>query len=306
MRLQVAEDLLELIGATPMLRLRRLVAAGDADLYAKLEFMNPGGSVKDRAALGMILDAERKGLIGPGSTIIEPTAGNMGIGLALVCLARGYRCVVCMPERFSREKRILIKALGAELHITPDEEGMQGAIRRARELAAGIPGSYIPQQFENPANPDYHYATTAAEIWEQMGGRLDAVVIGAGTGGTISGVARFMKERDPAILTVAVEAQGSVLGGGPAGTHKVEGIGASFVPANFHRQYIDEIIMIYDDEAFAVTKKLARLEGMLVGSSSGANTAAALRIARRLGRGKRVVTLLPDGAERYLSTGIYD
>lgn len=306
MRLQVAEDLLELIGATPMLRLRRLVAAGDADLYAKLEFMNPGGSVKDRAALGMILDAERKGLIGPGSTIIEPTAGNMGIGLALVCLTRGYRCVVCMPERFSREKRILMKALGAELHITPDEEGMQGAIRRARELAAGIPGSYIPQQFENPANPDYHYATTAAEIWEQMEGRLDAVVIGAGTGGTISGVARFMKERDPSILTVAVEAQGSVLGGGPAGTHKVEGIGASFVPANFHRQYIDEIIMIYDDEAFAVTRKLARLEGMLVGSSSGANTAAALRIARRLGRGKRVVTLLPDGAERYLSTGIYD
>ncbi len=306
MKLQVAEDLLELIGATPMLRLKRLAAAGDADLYAKLEFMNPGGSVKDRAALGMILDAERKGLIGPGSTIIEPTAGNMGIALALVCLARGYRCVVCMPERFSREKRILMKALGAELHITPDEEGMQGAIRRAQELAAGIPGSYIPQQFENPANPDYHYATTAAEIWEQMGGRLDAVVIGAGTGGTISGVARFMKERNPSILTVAVEAQGSVLGGGPAGTHKVEGIGASFVPANFHRQYIDEIIMIYDDEAFAVTRKLARLEGMLVGSSSGANTAAALRIARRLGRGKRVVTLLPDGAERYLSTGIYD
>jgi cysteine synthase A len=305
LHLRVAENITELVGETPMLHLRRIVPSGSADIYAKLEYLNPGGSVKDRAAIGMISQAERDGKLRPGGTIIEATAGNTGIGLALIGANKGYRVIVCVPERFSEEKVKVMAALGAEVIRTPDAEGMQGAIAKARQVAAKIPGSFVALQFENPANPEFHYETTAQEIYEQMQGRIDAVVIGIGTGGTFSGVARFMKQKNPKVRTVAVETQGSVLQGGPAGPHKVEGIGVSFIPKSFDRDVCDEIIMVSDDDAFATVVELARREGVLGGSSSGANVFAAIEVAKRLGPGKRVVTVIADAAERYLSKNIF-
>jgi cysteine synthase A len=305
-RLRVADDITRLVGETPMLRFRRLVPRGAAEVYAKLEYLNPGGSVKDRAAIGMIKRAEEQGLLQPGATIIEATAGNTGIGLALIGVNRGYKVALFVPQHFSEEKVMLMRALGAEVTRTPDAEGMQGAIQRARELAAQTPNSFLAGQFENQANPDFHYQTTAREIFDQMEGRIDAVVLGAGTGGTFTGVARFLKERLPGVRAFAVESQGSVLGGGPAGeSHKVEGIGASFLPRTFDGSLADEVIMVRDPQAFAMVRRLAREEGVLAGSSGGAAVHAALQVATRLGAGKRVVTLIPDSAERYLSKKIF-
>ena len=304
--LRVADDITQLVGETPMLRLRRVVPAGAAEVFAKLEYLNPGGSVKDRAAIGMIRRAEEEGKLKPGATLIEATAGNTGIGLALIGVNRGYRVIFCVPERFSEEKVKVMRALGAEVLRTPDAEGMQGAMARAREIAASIPGSFVPSQFENPANPDFHYETTAREIFEQMQGRVDALVIGVGTGGTFSGVARFLKERLPRLLAVAVETQGSVLAGGPPGEHKVEGIGVSFIPKTYDASVADEVLMVNDPEAFDMVNQLAAKEGVLAGSSGGANVYAALEIAKRLRAGKRVVTMIPDSAERYLSKNIFE
>ena len=302
----VAENIIELVGRTPVLHLTQLAPAGASEIYAKLEYMNPGGSVKDRAAIGMIAAAEKEGRLRPGSTIIEATAGNTGIGLALIGVNKGYRVVVCVPERFSQEKVKVMAALGAEVIRTPDAEGMQGAIKKAKEIAATIPDSFVALQFENQSNPEFHYRTTAAEIFEQMEGKIDAVVIGVGTGGTFTGIARYMKERLPNVLTVAVETQGSVLGGGPPGPHKVEGIGASFIPKTFDSRVADEILMVKDDDAFDMVKQLARKAGVLGGSSAGASVFAAVQVAKRLGPGKRVVTVIPDAAERYLSKGIFE
>jgi cysteine synthase A len=286
--------------------LRRLVPPGAADVFAKLEYLNPGGSVKDRAAIGIIRRAEGQGLLREGSTILEATAGNTGIGLALIGIQKGYRVVLFVPERFSEEKVKIMKALGAEVIRTPDAEGMQGAISRARSMAATLPGAFTALQFENQANPEYHYQTTAREIFEQMQGQIDAVVLGVGTGGTFSGVARFVKERNPRALAVAVETEGSVLGGGKAGPHKVEGIGASFIPKTYDGTVSDEIMMVTDADAFDMVLRLAREEGVLAGSSGGAAAFAAVKVAERLGKGKRVVTMIPDSAERYLSKKIFE
>jgi cysteine synthase A len=304
--LRVAEDITELMGQTPMLHLRRVVGAEAAAVYAKLEFLNPGGSVKDRAALGMILDAEQRGLLKPGSTILEATAGNTGVGLALVGVNRGYRVILFVPEGFAEEKCILMRAFGATVIRTPEAEGMKGAIRQTIAAAAEIPGAFTALQFENRANPQFHHDTTAVEIWEQMDGRIDAFVSGVGTGGTFSGIARFLKEKDSTILTVAVEPQGSILQGGQQGPHKVEGIGVSFVPKTFDREIADEIMMVRDEQAFEMVKRLAAEEGLLGGSSAGAIVFAASEIARRLGAGKRVATIIPDSAERYLSKKIFE
>jgi len=304
--LRVADDITQLVGETPMLRLRRVVPAGAAEVFAKLEYLNPGGSVKDRAAIGMIRRAEEEGKLKPGATLIEATAGNTGIGLALIGVNRGYRVIFCVPERFAEEKVKVMRALGAEVIRTADAAGMLGAIAHAKEIAASIPGSFMCSQFENPANPDYHYETTGPEIFEQMQGRVDALVIGVGTGGTLSGVARLLKERLPRVLTVAVETQGSVLGGGPPGEHKVEGIGVSFIPKTYDARVADEIVMVNDPEAFDMVNQLAAKEGVLSGSSGGASVYAAVQVAKRLGAGKRVVTMIPDSAERYLSKGIFE
>jgi cysteine synthase A len=289
-----------------MLRLRRIVPLGAAEIFAKLENLNPGGSVKDRAAIGMIQRAEEEGRLRPGGTIVEATAGNTGIGLALIGVNKGYRVIVCVPEKFAEEKVTIMRALGAEVLRTPDQEGMAGAIKKAKEVAAGIPGSFTALQFENPANPDYHHDTTAAEIFEQMQGRLDAVVLGVGTGGTFTGVARFMKEKLNHVHCVAVETEGSVLGGGKPGPHKVEGIGSSFIPKTFDPAVCDQIIMVTDKDAFETVSQLARLEGILGGSSAGATVFAAIQVAKKLGQGKRVVTIIPDVAERYLSKNIFE
>ncbi|HYX68324.1 MAG TPA: cysteine synthase A [Terriglobales bacterium] len=305
--LRVVEDITELVGDTPLLRLRRVVPAGAGEVFAKLEYLNPGFSVKDRAALGMILQAERDGKLRPGATIIEATAGNTGVGLALIGVGRGYRVTLFVPEKFSEEKVMVMRALGAEVIRTPDAEGMEGAIRRAKELAAKSPLAFLAAQFENPANPDFHYQTTGREIFEQMQGRIDAVVLGAGTGGTFTGVARYIKERLPRALAVAVEAEGSVLGGKKEKKeHRVEGIGASFIPKTFDQALADEVIMVADPDAFRMVKDLAAKEGVLGGSSAGAAVWAAVEVAKRLGQGKRVVTLIPDLSERYLSKGIFD
>jgi cysteine synthase len=305
-QLRIAENITELVGETPMLRLGRMVPAGAADVFAKLENLNPGGSVKDRAAIGMIQRAEAEGRLTPGATIIEATAGNTGIGLALIGVNKGYRVILCVPEKFAEEKVKIMRALGAEVFRTADADGIKGAIKKAKELAAEIPASFTALQFENPANPDYHHDTTAREIFDQLEGKLDAVVIGVGTGGTFTGVARFMKERLPKVHCVAVETEGSVLGGGPAGPHKVEGIGSSFIPKTFDPKVCDEIILVTDKDAFNTVVEMARKEGILGGSSAGANVYAAIQVARRLGAGKRVVTIIPDAAERYLSKNIFE
>jgi cysteine synthase len=303
--LRVADDITQLVGSTPLLKFRNIVPPGSADVFAKLEYLNPGGSIKDRAALGIIRKAEEQGQLKRGSTIVEATAGNTGIGLALIGVSRGYKVAFFVPERMSEEKVKIMRALGAEVTRTPDSEGMPGAITRAQEFAARSNG-FMARQFENPANPDYHYQTTGAEIFQQMGGRIDAVVIGAGTAGTFTGIARYIKEKLPKAFAAVVETQGSVLGGGQPGTHKVEGIGSSFIPKNFDSTVCDEIIMVSDENAFTTVKRLAAEEGVLAGSSSGANVFAALQVAKRLGAGKRVATVIPDSAERYLSKKIFE
>jgi len=304
--MQVADDITQLVGETPILKLKRIAPPGGAEIYAKLEYLNPGGSVKDRAAIGIIRRAEAEGRLKPGGTIVEATAGNTGIGLALIGVNRGYKVALFVPERFSEEKVMIMRALGAEVTRTPDAEGMLGAIKRANELAGRDPDAFMAGQFENPANPDYHYETTAAEIFDQMEGRIDAVVIGAGTAGTFTGIARYMKERLPKVFAYAVETQGSILGGGQPGPHKVEGIGSSFIPKNFDPSVCDEVIMVNDPDAFGMVKELAAREGVLAGSSGGANVAASVRVAKRLGPGSRVVTMIPDSAERYLSKKIFE
>jgi cysteine synthase A len=305
-RLRVSDDITKLVGETPMLQLKRLTPKGSANIFAKLEYLNPGGSVKDRAAIGLIARAEAEGRLKPGGTIIDATAGNTGIGLALIGVNRGYKVRLFVPEKFSEEKVLIMRAFGAEVTRTPDAEGMQGAISRAKDLAASDPSAFLAAQFDNPANTDFHYETTAHEIFEQMEGRIDAITIGCGTAGTFSGVARYLKERIKKVHCVAVETQGSILGGGPAGPHKVEGIGNSFIPGNFDRSVCDEVFMVTDPQAFGMVKELAAREGVLGGSSSGANVYAAVEIAKRLGPGKRVVTMIPDSAERYLSKKIFE
>ena len=305
-RLRVADDITQLVGETPLLQLKRIVPSGSADVFAKLEYLNSGGSVKDRAAIGIIRRAEEQGKLRQGGTIVEATAGNTGIGLALIGVNRGYKVALFVPEHFSEEKVLLMQALGAQVTRTSDSEGMQGAINRAKDFAAKTSNSFMAAQFENPANPEFHYQTTAPEIFEQMRGHIDAIVIGTGTAGTFTGVARYVKERLPKVHTVAVETQGSVLGGGPPGKHKVEGIGASFIPGNFDRSVCDEVMMVNDPDAFGMVKELAAREGVLSGSSGGANVFAALQIAKRLGAGKRVVSMIPDSAERYLSKKIFE
>jgi cysteine synthase A len=297
----IAESVLDLVGGTPMVRLRRMAAEGWAEVLAKMESLNPGGSVKDRIALSMIEDAERRGLIQPGDTIVEPTSGNTGIGLAMVAAAKGYHLIVTMPEHMSLARRELLARYGAEVILTPAVEGMTGAVSAAQELVRNNPHYFMPQQFENPANPEIHRCTTAQEILRATEGRLDAFVAGVGTGGTITGVGEVLKKALPAVRIVAVEpARSPVLQGGRAGAHRIQGIGASFVPAVLNREIIDEIIGVGDEEAYATAKRLAREEGLMVGISAGANVFAALKVAKRLGAGKRVVTILPDTGERYL------
>src|ERR1700712_783805 len=304
--MRTGNDVTQIVGHTPMVRMHRIVTNQDAELWAKLEVMNPGGSVKDRAALGIVLDAERRGELKPGDTIVEATAGNTGVGLALIGVQRGYRVRLYVPDGFAEEKCILLRGSGAEVGRPPEAELMAGAIKRALEYERECPNPFAALQFENPANPGFHEQTTAVEMLDQMEGRIDAVVLGVGSAGTFTGVARAMKKRLPNVLTVAVETQGSVLQGGKPGPHKVEGIGAAVVPATFDRSVCDRIIQVMDDDAFNMVKRLAREEGVLGGSSSGAVIFAAAAIARELGPTKRIVTLVPDSAERYLSKAILD
>ena len=289
-----------------MLQLSRVTPAASAGVFAKLEFLNPGGSIKDRAALGMLLDAEAKGLLRKGCTIVEATAGNTGVGLALIGVNRGYKVKLFVPEGFAEEKCILMRGFGADVVRTPEADGMAGAIREANKLAETIPGAFMAGQFTNQSNPQFHHDTTAAEIWEQMEGKVDGFVAGVGTGGTFSGVARFLKEKNPAVVTVAVETQGSILQGGAPGKHRVEGIGVSFVPETFHREVCDRVVMVSDDDAFAMVKRLASEEGLVGGSSAGAAVHACIVLGLELGAGKRIATIIPDSAERYLSKKIFE
>jgi cysteine synthase len=285
-----------------MVRLNRVVPAGSAEIIGKIESMNPAGSVKDRIALNMIETAEREGHLKPGDTIVEPTSGNTGIGLAMVAAVKGYRLIVTMPEDMSLARRDLLARYGAQVMLTPAIEGMTGAVFAAQELLAAHPNYFMPQQFENPANPEIHRRTTALEILEATDGKLDALVLGVGTGGTITGVGEVVRERVPGVLIVAVEPTRSpVLQGGRAGVHAIQGIGASFVPNILNREIYDEVMAIGDDDAIEMSRRLCREEGLLVGISAGANVVASLRVAKRLGEGKRVVTLLPDTGERYLT-----
>ncbi|MBI4012768.1 MAG: cysteine synthase A [Candidatus Rokubacteria bacterium] len=299
---RVADSVLDLVGGTPLVRLRRLPRAGSAAVLAKLEAANPGGSIKDRIALAMVEDAERRGVLEPGATLVEPTSGNTGIGLAMVAAVKGYRLILTMPEDMSEERRRLLARFGAEIHLTPAIEGMTGAVHAAQELVRAHPDYFMPQQFQNPANPEVHRRTTAVEILEATGGRLDAFVAGVGTGGTITGVGEVLREKVGGVRIVAVEpARSPVLSGGRFGVHGIQGIGASFVPGVFNRAVVDEIVPVRDEDATATALRLCREEGLLVGVSAGANVWAALGVAERLGQDRVVVTVLPDTGERYLS-----
>ena len=299
-------DLTDAVGRTPLVHLQRFGAAAGGHLFAKIESMNPLGCVKDRLAVAMVNDAERAGLIQPGTTLVEPTSGNTGIGLAFVCASRGYRLILTMPESMSIERRKLLLHLGATLVLTPAAEGMKGAIARAIALQEQTPGSWMPNQFANPSNPAIHRRTTGPEIWRQTGGQIDVFVAGVGTGGTISGAGGYLKEQNPALMVVAIEPAASpVLSGGKPGPHKIQGIGAGFVPEILDRSIIDEIITVENEEAILQAQTVARQEGILCGISSGAALAGALRIAAREGfRDKRIVIILPDTGERYLSTDL--
>ena len=305
----IAKNLTELIGNTPLLELSRFNANKglNATLIAKIEFFNPGGSVKDRIALSMIEDAEAKGLLKPGAVIIEPTSGNTGVGLAWVSTVKGYRLILTMPETMSVERQNLLKALGAQLILTPGDKGMKGAIEKAEELRQSIPGSIILQQFENPANPAIHVRTTAEEIWRDTDGKIDIFVAGVGTGGTLSGVGAGLKKHNPHIRIVGVEPDSSpVLSGGVAGAHKIQGIGAGFIPKTFNSSVVNQIIRVKDDDAIRTSRELSQQEGLLVGISAGAATYAAAQLAQRPeNAGKKIVVLLPDTGERYLSTELY-
>lgn len=299
---QVADTVLDLICNTPLVKLQKLTTPDMATVYVKLESMNPGGSVKDRICLSMIRDAEAKGLIKKDTVIVEPTSGNTGIGLALVCAVRGYRLILTMPETMSVERRHLLKRYGAELVLTPGAEGMKGAIAKAKEIADTNPNSFMPQQFANPANPKIHRETTAEEIWEALDGKLDAFVAGVGTGGTVTGCGEVFKKRNPKIKIVAMEPKNSpVLSGGQPGKHKIQGVGAGFVPDVLNRTVLDQIILVEDQTAWKTALELAEREGILCGVSTGANVWAALQVARDLGPGKNVVTIVCDTGERYLS-----
>lgn len=306
---KVAENVLQLVGNTPLVALNKYSAwrGVETPIVAKVEYFNPGGSVKDRIALAMIEAAEASGELQPGGTIIEPTSGNTGVGLALVAAVKGYRLILTMPETMSVERRNLVKAYGAEVKLTEGKAGMKGAISAAEELKATIPGSIILGQFTNPANPERHYATTGPEIWRGTDGEVDIFVAGVGTGGTVSGVAKYLKEQNPAVKIVAVEPKESpVLSGGASGPHKIQGIGAGFVPETYDAKLIDEVVQVANDEAILAARQLAKTEGLLVGISSGAAAFAAASVALRPeNKGKRVVTLLPDTGERYLSTVLY-
>ena len=306
---KIAKQLTELIGQTPLLELNKFSKSHgiETPIIAKVEFFNPGGSVKDRIALAMIEDAEKKGLLKPGATIIEPTSGNTGVGLALVAAVKGYKLVLTMPETMSIERRNLVKAYGAEVKLTSGAAGMAGAIKAAEELRDATPGSIILQQFENQANPQKHYDTTGVELWEQTGGDIDIFIAGVGTGGTVSGIGKRLKEKNPNIKIVAVEPKSSaVLNGGPSGPHKIQGIGAGFIPKTYNNEVVDEIFDVENDDAIRTGRQLAREEGLLVGISSGAAAFAACEIAKRPeNKGKKIVALLPDTGERYLSTVLY-
>ena len=304
---RIYEDITGTVGNTPLVRLNRIAAGLGAQVVAKLESFNPLSSVKDRIGLSMILAAEREGQVRPGTTIIEPTSGNTGLGLAFVCAARGYKLMLTMPETMSVERRNLLAALGAELVLTPGPEGMPGAIRRAEELLQEVPNSFMPQQFENPANPQVHRETTAQEIWRDTDGEVDIIVAGVGTGGTITGVADALKALKPSVKAIAVEPAGSpVLSGGKPGPHKIQGIGAGFVPQVLNLDLVDEIVQVTEEEAVQTARQLAKQEGILAGISSGAAAAAALRVAARPeNAGKLIVVVLPDTGERYLSTELF-
>lgn len=304
--MKIAENLTELVGNTPMVKINKL-NTGDANIYAKLEYFNPANSVKDRAALQMIKDAELEGKINKDTLIIEPTSGNTGIGLAMICAIRGYRIILTMPESMSLERRMLLSAYGAELVLTPASDGMKGAVDKANEIHKQNPNSFIPSQFDNPSNPKAHELTTSEEIWQDTEGNIDIIVAGAGTGGTISGCARTLKKKNPKIKAVAVEPYSSqVLAGKDAGAHKIQGIGANFVPKNFAPELIDEILPVKNEDALEMTKQLPRTEGILSGISGAANICAAIELSKRPeNKGKNIVTIIPDCGDHYLSCGIF-
>ncbi|HKW86175.1 MAG TPA: cysteine synthase A [Nitrospiraceae bacterium] len=300
------KEITELIGGTPLVRLNRLTPEGSAAIYAKLESFNPGGSVKDRICLNMINEAERQGRLKPGSTIVEPTSGNTGIGLALICAVRGYKLILVMPESMSMERASLLSSYGAQLVLTAAWEGMKGSIKEAESIVGQNPSYFMPDQFSNPANPAMHRRTTAVEIWDALNGQFDAFVAAVGTGGTITGCGEAFKERNPRVQVIAVEPAGSpVLSGGDPGPHKIQGIGAGFIPKVLNRSILDRVITVTDDEAYQTAKMLAKKEGLLVGISAGANVFAAQKVAEQLGPGKNVVTVLPDTGERYISIEKY-
>jgi cysteine synthase A len=306
MSMVMHKEITELIGRTPLVRLNRLSRPGGATIYGKVEFFNPAGSVKDRICLNMINEAEREGKLKPGGTIVEPTSGNTGIGLALISAVRGYKLILVMPESMSMERASLLSSYGAQLVLTPAWEGMKGSIREAESLLMQNPSYFMPDQFSNPANPAMHKKTTALEIWEALDGKIDAFVAAVGTGGTITGCGEVFKERSPNVKVIAVEPAGSpVLSGGDPGPHKIQGIGAGFIPRVLNRKILDRVIAVTDDQAYQTTKQLSKMEGLLVGISSGANVFAAQQVAEELGPGKNVVTVLCDTGERYISIEKY-
>lgn len=304
--MKFAQDIVELIGSTPMVRLNKLASPDMAEIAVKLESFNPGGSVKDRIAASMIVTAEQEGKLKPGDTILEPTSGNTGIGLAMIAAARGYRLILVMPETMSVERRNLLRAYGAEYILTPGAKGMKGTLEKVDEILAEHPEYFVPQQFANPANPEIHRQSTVREILEQTGGELDAFIAGVGTGGTITGVGEVLKQELPAVKVIAVEPTASpILSGGQAGPHKIQGIGAGFIPSILNRAAYDDVITVSNEEAMETARRMATEEGLLVGISSGAAVYAALQVARKLGPGKRVVVIAPDTGERYLTTELF-